>query len=184
SLQYATLGNATISQIQLSEVSALFTAFDNFAYTLANAITTRDARDLVLSQILYNVEKYYFTSFPCDLYIDIFDFCNKMTGVRTDITPDIDLQNDIAEKVRDLEDALALAIPDSWAYNGTSEKIGVHVIPLQGVAVPASQHESAYVKGSMDMDKSAFVENSLHWVPNMVPQNDSLLDKLFYWIYQ
>ncbi|MCL2880226.1 MAG: clostripain-related cysteine peptidase, partial [Treponema sp.] len=41
SLQYATLGNATISQIQLSEVSALFTAFDNFAYTLANAITTR-----------------------------------------------------------------------------------------------------------------------------------------------
>jgi hypothetical protein len=61
--------------------------------------------------------------------------------------------------------------------------MGVHVIPLQGIAVPAAAHELAYIRGSKSIDKSRFVENSRHWVPNSVPQSDSLLDKLFYWIY-
>lgn len=181
--QYASLNNATISQIELPQVNNLFSKFDNFAGAVAEAIDDEAGKNAVLEQILHSIESYYFTSFPSDLYIDIFDFSKKISSITTRITSDISQQNAITAAAAELENALTLAIPSSWAKNDTTKKMAVHVIPLQGIAVPAATHELAYIKGSMSMDKSAFVENSRHWVPNRVPQNDSLLDKLFYWIY-
>jgi len=181
--QYASLNNATISQVRLPEIEDLFAKFDAFAGTLALAITSEPARGAVLDQMLHNVEGYHFTSFPSDLYIDIFDFSKKISGILSDITPDSVSQTEILTAANNLEGALIRAVPSSWAKNGTTQKLGIHVIPLQGIAVPASSHELAYVRGSMAIDKSSFVENSQHWVPNAIPQNDSLLDKLFYWTY-
>jgi len=181
--QYAGLSNATISQVRLPEIESLFAKFDAFAGTVALAVTGEPARNAVLDQVLHNVESYHFTSFPSDLYIDILDFSKKITGIAPDITPDAAKQAAIAAAAGELESALTQAVPSSWAKSGTTRKLGLHVIPLQGIAVPASSHELAYVRGSMAIDKSAFVEDSLHWVPNAVPQSDSLLDKLFYWTY-
>jgi len=180
---YASLNNATISQIQLSQVNNLFSRFNDFSGAVAEAIADEPAKNAVLNQILHNVESYFFTSFPSDMYIDIFDFTKKTAAIRELITTDADQQDAILESANKLEKALSLAVPSSWAKNGTDKKMGVHVIPLQGIAVPAAMHELAYIKGSMAIDKSAFVENSEHWAPNAVPKNDSLLDKLFYWIY-
>jgi hypothetical protein len=157
--------------------------FNDFTGVVAEAISDASARSAVLGQILQHVESYYFTSFPSDLYIDIFDFSEKIVNIRESITDNPDTQNDIITAAKALDKALSAVIPSSWARNGTSKKMGVHVIPLQGIAVPAASHELAYVRGSMQLDKGAFVENSKHWVPNAVPQNNSLLDKLFYWIY-
>jgi hypothetical protein len=183
SMQYAGVSNATISQIDLSKVENLFTQFENFTGTVANSITTVTARDVVLNQIIQNVESYYFISFPSDLYIDIFDFSQKINIIRTKITSNSAMQSNINNAVNELNNALSDAIPSSWAKNGTIKKISVHVIPLMNVGVPAASHESAYIKGSMSLDKSDFVENSSHWVPNFIPKSDSLLDKLFYWAY-
>ena len=181
--QYASLSSATISQILLPEIENLFTKFDIFAGTVAHSITGEPARKAVLDQVLHNVEGYHFTSFPSDLYIDIYDFSHKIPDILTFITPDNTKQASIIFAIKELEGALQHAVPSSWAKNGSTHKLGVHVIPLQGIAVPASSHELAYVRNSMAIDKSSFVENSLHWVPNAVPQNDSLLDKLFYCTY-
>jgi len=183
SAQYAGLNNATISQIQLSQVNNLFLKFEDFTRKVAEAITGEAGRKAVMSQILHSVESYFFTSFPSDLYIDIFDFSKKITAIRSEITPNESLQNAIATTAAELENAMAAAVPSSWAKNGTTKKMGVHVIPLQGIAVPAVRHEMPYIKGSMSMDKSAFVENSRYWVPNWVPKSDSFLDKLFYWTF-
>ena len=183
SAQYAGLSNATITQIRLAQVNNLFMKFNDFAGIVAETIGTEPAKNAVLSQILHNVESYYFTSFPSDLYIDIYDFSKKIVAICESITEEPDTQDRIVAAANALEEALSAAVPSSWARNGTDKKIGVHVIPLQGIAVPAASHELAYVRGSMQFDKSAFVENSLHWVPNSIPQNDSLLDKLFYWVY-
>ena len=183
SAQYMELNNAAISQILLGQVNNLFIEFNEFTGLIADTITSEQTKDLILEQILNHVEAYYFTSFPSDLYIDIFDFSKKVLDIIESITEDTERQNVIITAANNLENALNDAIPSSWAKNGTSKKMGVHVIPLQGIAVPAASHELAYVRGSMHFDKSAFVENSLHWVPNSVPQNNSLLDKLFYWIY-
>jgi hypothetical protein len=180
---YASLNNATISQIQLPQINNLFSRFNDFSGAVAEAIADEPARNAVLNQILHNAESYFFTSFPSDMYIDIFDFSKKITAIKESITSDADQQGAILESANKLEEALSLAVPSSWAKNGTSKKMGVHVIPLQGIAVPAARHELAYIRGSMAIDKSAFVEDSEHWVPNAVPRNDSLLDKLFYWTY-
>jgi len=183
STQYAGISYATISQIELTKVENLFTQFEIFAGTIADAITTAPVRSMVLNQVMQNVESYYFTSFPSDLYIDIFDFSQKINNIRTSITANSAVQLSIDNAVDELNNALLEAIPSSWSKNGTIKKIGVHVIPLMNVGVPAVSHESAYIKGSMSLDKSAFVENSSHWVPNFIPKSDSLLDKLFYWAY-
>jgi hypothetical protein len=179
--QYASLGNATISQILLSQVNELFNRFNDFSGAVAEAITVEPAKDAVLNKILREVESYFFASFPSDMYIDILDFSKKISAMRESITLNSDQQKAISDAANKLEEALALAVPSSWAKNGTSKKIGVHFIPLQGIAVPAALHELAYVRGSVALDKSAFVEDSEHWVPNAVPESDSLLDKLFYY---
>ncbi|MDR1506801.1 MAG: hypothetical protein LBI67_06825 [Treponema sp.] len=183
SAQYGGLSNASISQIDLSRVDNLVAKFNNFAGTVAESLASAAAKDIVLDQVLQQVEGHYIASFPSDLYVDVFDCAQKITTVRTSITSDVSRQTNIAAAAADLEAALTLAIPSSWAKNGTTKKIGVHVISLQGVGVPSSSHELAYIKGSTAIDKSAFVENSPHWVPNVTPRNDNLLDKLFYWIY-
>ena len=183
SKQYAGLNNATISQIRLPQINNLFNVFDKFAETIANAVTSEPARNAVLKEILHNTECHYFTFFPSDLYIDILSFSKKIVEIRSSITMDKEEQDTIITAANELENTLDTAIPSSWAKNGTSKKIGIHVIPLQGIAVPAASHELAYVRGSMHQDKSAFVDDSLHWVPNSIPQSDSLLDKLFYWQY-
>jgi len=183
SAQYAGISYATISQIDLTKVENLFTQFEIFTGTIANAITTVSARDIVLKQVMQNVESYYFTSFPSDLYIDIFDFSQKINNIRTSITASSTVQLSIDNAAYELNNALLETIPSSWSKNGTIKKIGIHFIPLMNVGVPAASHESGYIKGSMNLDKSAFVENSAHWVPNFIPKSDSLLDKLFYWTY-
>ena len=182
SSQYSGLSNATISQVQLSQVDNLFKNFNDFTGAVANAITTRDAAEVVLHQILTNVESYYFTTFPADLYIDIFDFSKKITAINASISADTNMQNAIFTAANVLENALTVAIPSSWARNGTTKKIGVYFSPLLNIGVP-DNHGQAYIRGSLHLDKSAFVDNSQHWVPNFVPQNNSLLDKLFYWEY-
>jgi len=183
SQRYGGLSSATISQVQLSQIDNLFTKFNDFSGAVAGSITTAESRNAVLDQVLHNVESHYSTTFPSDLYIDINDLSLKLTAIRASITSDTGQQQAILNASDELGTALSLAVPSSWARNGTARKIGVHVIPLQGAAVPASSHEPAYIRGSMTLDKNAFVENSLHWVPNSIPQSGSLLDKLFYWIF-
>ncbi|MDR1105017.1 MAG: hypothetical protein LBL44_01545 [Treponema sp.] len=178
--QYSGVAGSAISKIKLSEVSALFSAFETFSGTLARNITSIPIRDAVLTSVLTTVESYYFTSYPSDLYIDIYDFSQKMIAMRTSITSDPLEQNAISVSGTLLQSALQNAVPSSWAKNGTTMKLGVHVIPLQAASVPRSSHEGEYINGSASLGKSAFVENSVHWVPHAVPQTDSFLDKLFY----
>ena len=181
--RYAGLANASISQIQLAQVENLFINFNNFSGVIADSITTGATRDIVRNQILNNIEKHFFTSFPSDLYIDISDFKNKILAISVNITSNNAQQTAIANSANELGNALSLAIPASWAYNGTSNKIGVHVIPIVGIGVPAATHELEYIRDSIAIDKNAFVQNSLHWVPNALPRSNSLLDKLFYWVF-
>jgi hypothetical protein len=179
-LQYGGVTGATISGIKLSEVNNLYNTFETFSETIALSITDTASRDNVLNDVLNTVESYYFTSFPSDLYIDIYDFSQRMVAIRNTITSDAGKRNDIYNAGNTLQNALQNAVPLSWAKNGTTRKLGVHVIPLLGASVPRATHEGEYIRGSMYPGKSAFVENSNHWAPNNIPNAGSFLDKLFY----
>lgn len=180
SARYGGVNGAAISQINLAETDGLFTSFETFAGTLARNITDAAGQNAARNAVLTTVESHYFTSFPSDLYADIYDFSEKMIAIRTSVTADPAEQNAIESAGGDLRDALKRAIPRSWAKNGTNWKLGIHVIPLQGPGVPRAGHEGEYIQGSLNPGKSAFVEASRHWVPHAVPRPDSFLDKLFY----
>jgi len=182
SKRYSQVASATISQIKLSEISNLFNKFNAFAGTVAEAIETNVSRQLVLEHILLNVEKHNSTYVFSDMYIDIQDFSNKIAAIRTGITDVAVKQNAIETAAGNLNTALNAAIPFSWARNGTTNKIGVHLTPMQG-SVPSSPHAQGYTRGNMFLGQSMFVENAVNWAPNTIPQNNSFLDKLFYWAF-
>jgi hypothetical protein len=173
SSQYSSVSGATISAIDLTKINDLFTAFENFAQSLAGYITLSN-KNTVLNAILNgtSVDKYYDTP-PSDLYIDIYSFCQAMGSIFTSINKD------------SLQNALNAAIPSSWSQKyGTARKnLGVFLIGLQSENVPRANHESGYIKGSSNIEKSDFVENSNYWVPHVTPQINSFLDKLFYYSY-
>jgi hypothetical protein len=180
SAQYGGVIGAAISQIKLPEIDGLYTSFETFAETIARNITTANAQNTARTEILNHVESYYFTSFPSDLYADIYDLSQKMIDIRSSLTANQAEQNAIEAASRNLREALLHAVPLSWANSGTTGKMGVHVIPLQDVGIPRPSHEEEYIQGSANPGKSAFVEASNHWVPHSLPRANSFLDKLFY----
>jgi hypothetical protein len=179
--QYGGVPGAAISKIDLSKTGALFTAFEGFAKVLAQSMTTDAVRDLVVNIVFQDplVSRYHGTP-PSDLYIDISSFAQRIKDMQTSITGDTSLQASIGT----LQSALSDAIVSSWAYGeSAAKKLGVYVVGLAGGGVPRSSHESGYIRDSSDAEKSAFVKDSVFWVPNQVPQATSFLDRLLYWSY-
>jgi len=179
SFQYAALNNATISQIYLGYGTfehLLYKNFNDFARLAALAIKTQETRDRVLNEILHNVKSYYSTSYPSDLYVDIRDLYLKIAPlVGITITPSDSL-------LMDLDYSVVSWSNDGTPYSDETPRIGIHFCTLLGPGVPAPRHEDAYIRGSMVMEKGAFVEaQDNYWAPNTIPRSDSLLDKLFYW---
>jgi hypothetical protein len=116
------------------------------------------------------------------LYIDLYSFADQIKSVSGFIATDNSVINKAAD---DLQAAVNDVITAAWVQNSTKnqKQIGVYVIGITAQGVPATGHSPDYIRGSMSMTKSAFVENSTHWVPNSTPSAASLLDKLFYWQY-
>jgi hypothetical protein len=106
-----------------------------------------------------------------------------MVSLGDSLTTNTALKNNIANAGAALQSALGTAVSLSWSkqygWNG-HRHLGVYVIGLTAPGVPAASHPAEYIRGSMGGSKSAFVESSIHWVPNQTPSAASLLDKLFY----
>jgi hypothetical protein len=162
-----------ITSIALSEVKNLFEKFEDFTGTLAESITTTAKKELVLDAILNSVDSYCFTP-PADFYIDLYSFSTKMLSIRERITQDSARQKQINDAGIALQTAITAALPSE---NG---QIGVYVIEILAQGLPTTSHSLDYIRGSTGRNKSAFVEKSAHWVPNVIPSAGSLLDKLFY----
>ncbi len=183
--QYSGVMGATISKIDLSKINSLKISFEAFSAELAKAITNSASRTFVLNNILNTIEKYHHSTYPSDLYIDLYSFADILISGRTQISSNSSHQSAIYTTGESLRSNINTAVSASWSQkDGTSrKKIGVHVIPLQAPSVPAVSHSPAYIRDSASMEKSSFVSNSTNWVPNMTPKGDSFLDKLFYWSF-
>jgi hypothetical protein len=183
--QYNGTTGATISKIHLTNIENLFSVMESFAGELADSMTTSAGKELILNNILYTMDIFHYFSFPSDMYVDIYSFTENSINNRSSITSDTSKQNAILSKGTILQNTLNTTVTSSWSKEyGTSRKqIGIHIIPLQAISVPDTSHALAYYKTSSGIDKNAFVEDSIHWTPNLIPQPDSFLDKLFYWTY-
>jgi hypothetical protein len=183
--QYSGANGSTISQMRLSETDLLFSSFEAFSKEIAVNITTPAVRDVVLNAILHDTDVFHFASFPADLYVDLYSFTDKMISISTAITANTANQDAILAAGNTLKGSIDQMVASTWSKKDdfSRKNIGVYVIPLQSLTAPAASHSQAYIKGTPDFDKSAFVEASEYWVPHATPKTDSLLDKLFYWSY-
>lgn len=183
--QYGGTNGTILSAIYLPEIPGVFTALESFGQNLALGLTTGSARDTAADAVLNTVDRYCFTSFPSELYVDLYSFSEEMMAIRGSITGDTARQNAINAAGQDLQAALNAAIYSSWSQRDgiTPKGLGIFMAPLNGPVTPGTPHDPAYMKGSTSMSRSAFVEASEHWVPHATARADSFLDKMFYWVY-
>ncbi len=153
-----------------SRLGGLFTSFETFSKALSDTITDSQSRTSTLTTLL-GIKSYSYTQNPCDLYIDIFSMANLYVASS---------EAALAEKAGQLKEAVEQTSLTVASYRGG---IGVHLIPKSSSGALAASHSSDYVKGQQRTDQSAFIKESLWWVPTEGGNSSSLLDKLFYRVY-
>ncbi|MBV5330348.1 MAG: hypothetical protein JZU65_22410 [Chlorobium sp.] len=185
SSQYNGTPNATISKIDLTTMSELKTALDSFLSPLSTYITTSSARNVVLDAMLNTIDSYHYSTYPCDLFLDLSSFTDQMISLRTSITADAGEQGSILSLGNALHTAISNSVIDSWSVStgNTERQLGIYATVLDAAGVPATTHSAAYIHNSGSIDSSDFVSASGNWVPNSTPQANSFLDKIFYWVY-
>ncbi len=180
---YSSVPNASIAAMDLSKINNVKRSLDTFAQTLADSITNQTERTIVKDILLKDVDTYHEDTFPCDLFLDVYDMSEKVQNKATTITSDKAKQISIENASENLQTQLEDCIPISWKEGlETSYVMSVHLIPLTEGSVPYTEHGPAYIKGSDDVTQTAFVKDSNGWAPNK-PIGTSLLDKLFYYTF-
>ncbi len=168
--QYAGVQKSVISVIDLSQIQAVKNKFDDFSSQAAAQVISSSIRSNMLSIILDQTLNYSQSSYPCELYVDIYSLSKKLSEAYSNLnTSAIQLQT-----------ALETAIVNSWSSSlPDGNNIGVYFCDLRSQGVPSSVHNESYVKGSGALLQSKFVKENTGWVPTKNTEG-SLLDKIFY----
>lgn len=171
--QYSSEQTCTISSIDLTKIENVKTAFDVFSKKAALQITNVSVRKNMLNTIMNDVLTFSHTSYPCDLYVDMYSLSKKLST----------LYPSMNTNALNLQTALEQSVTDSWSSFLTDGwNCGVYFCTLESQGVLASMHNLSYVQGSGVFNQSKFVLEGDGWVPHKKPSS-SLLDKLFYVAY-
>ena len=142
-----------------SELTDIMNCIENFSKSLSAEITDESARRQVLDNLL-NTKSYCYTSFPSDMYIDLFSMAHGFSTSQD-------------EELRAASQNLC---------NATSGlAIGLLLMPKISDGVLAACHSPDYIKNDDNQSQCAFIKDSVWWVPTKNGNSQSLLDKLFYW---
>ncbi len=170
--QYGGVEKATISKIKAANAGTLKNALDEFALALSATITDSASRQTVFRTVFNDTESYSYTQYPCDRYVDVYALASHY---KTDGTARV------ANAASSLAAEVTNTVTRSWSASGSPDvKLGVHLIPLTARDVAAARHAEAYIQGSGAQWQSAFVKESIGWVPTAAGTGSSLLDVLFY----
>ena len=158
---------SVIDLLKIQEVKHRFDVFTHEAASLVTSIENRESiRNIILNQTLV----FSHTSYPCNLYVDMYSLSNNLSTAFSSLLPQAQL----------LQTALKDAVTDSWSsFSTEGYNLGVYFCDLYSQGVPLSTHAASYIQGSGAAQQSKFVQESTGWVPTK-NTNGSLLDKLFY----
>jgi hypothetical protein len=163
-LHYGGTNGAGISVVDLSQVNALFSAFESFSGALAGTLTGAVARDALHANLLNGTVSLYYEGgrYPADAYADLYSVSLQGGGAG-------------------LQNALGAAV-SSWSkdFGESRPLLGVFVNSLTSGGIFAPNHISGYRKGQGTIQ---FVIDSGAYAPSGSPAGTSLLDKLFYYSY-
>ncbi len=178
--QYEGIPGSTISLIDLSKTLQLRNDFENFARTVADAVTTASARARIRSLVLKECDLYRANTFPCDTFIDASSLAEKIRDNRNLISASLAVQTSILDSSNALSASVSAAVLSCWSQEAEGKKrIGVNLIGFIAPSIPQSSHDPSYVRGSGATDQSDFVRTSFGWVPTHDAEG-SFLDKIFY----
>ena len=149
-----------ITIIKNSQLSALEQSFDIFSKQLADRITDAGSQKSTLETVL-QTKSYCYSSYPCELYIDIFDLAARVN-------------------VEESSNLMSLINSMARTRNSVSAEIAVFFIPKNGLLTIDANHSSDYVKSDENTNQCSFIKDNNWWVPTKNGNSGSLLDKLFY----
>ncbi|GEM_PF-426662 len=168
--QYSGEEKCTISVIDLLKIQEVKNRFDVFTHEAASLVTSIENRESIRNIILNQTLVFSHTSYPCNLYVDMYSLSNNLSTAFSSLLPQAQL----------LQTALKDAVTDSWSsFSTAGYNLGVYFCDLYSQGVPLSTHAASYIQGSGAAQQSKFVQESTGWVPTK-NTNGSLLDKLFY----
>jgi hypothetical protein len=176
--RYSTMTGATLSGIDCSQVGALMTALNNFATTLAGAITNSTIQTNVATTLWQDVESFYNSSGSGDYNIDIGDMASV---ILTDY-------NYADTQASALMTAVDNAVVAEWHHTGTGTSgnpnatgLAIHLVYISG-GLPYG-HDYAYMHNYSWAYPLAFVADTtwnMYYVSAEVITGPGLLYTLWY----
>lgn len=154
-----------------SELSNLMSSFEDFSRLLAASIKSAVQRNSVFDSLL-TIKSYSYIQYPCDLYLDIFSLADLYSEASS---------YELAQSAKELKRAVSKS---AFSKNNDTGGIGIHFIPMLSAHVTAAVHSNEYIKNPNALGQNSFVKESQWWVPTISGKSGSLLDKLFYTVYQ
>lgn len=177
-LKYKNEPLASISQIDLDKIPRAVDALSSFSFAVADGITTATVRDDMRSMIFKDTRSFSYPDYPCDMYVDIYDFAEKFLNGKNG---GANIGNDVMQKASTLQSDLRDCVVQSWSADGDANpRLGVHFIPLTSKNTTDGSHNPAYYNGINKTDLLRFVRDCTGWVPSDGKVNNSLIDRLYY----
>ncbi len=183
---YGSVGNATISAVDLSAVAPLLSAFNAWSSSLAAIISTAPEQAAVRAALFdsSSIDAFYLADTASDYYADVASLVSMalaLTGAGTLAGPEAAALNSRSSA---LLASLGAAVTRCWSaeYGGGRKQLGVFVIGVNGDKVPLASHGPSYVRGS-GVDTGDFVKACDGWVPSVDPSDASFLNRVFYTVF-
>ncbi len=178
--QYKNLSYATISVVNLSNVIDLKQKFENFLELVVSGITTREEAQNLLGCIRNEVLSFSYVGYASDMFLDMYSFVKKIHAAKELIFSDQMLISQMEYRQSSFVTALNKAVSSWSGDNSKNNRLGIYFSPVSAAGEPVASYSTAYIKNSGDLTQSAFVKDSVYWVPTKNYSDATLLNRLFF----
>ncbi len=165
------------SSIKMDTISEIKVSFDEFTRYIALHIDNAEKQTALKNLLLNDVLSYKASTYPTDMYINIYDFVTKVVENVYVFSSEHNTQEKIRALGTNLQSSLVTAT------GGKSEKaISVFLISYLADGIPDSVFPHQYVQSDVSENLITFVKENDGWVPTN-NKITSLLDKAFFTVF-
>lgn len=178
--QYKNLSYATISVVNLSNVADLKQKFENFVELVVSGITTREEAQNLLGCIRNEVLSFSYVGYASDMFLDMYSLVKKIHAAKETLFLDQTIVAQMDYRQSSFVTALNKAVSSWSGDNSKNNRLGIYFSSVSAAGEPVASYSTAYIKNSGDLTQSAFVKDSVYWVPTKNYRDATLLNKLFF----
>ncbi len=165
--------------VDLQKMQEVKDSFDSFSSLVAQYVDSREKQSNIFELLLYEVTSYRASTYPTDVFLDIFDYAEGISKNASLLSSDSLIQKKIMDSSAVLQQAVINALPFGDA-NTTS--LSVFFISFLKESVPDSMYPQSYIQNNITENKIQFVNESSGWVPT-TNESATLLNKLFFTVF-